>query len=247
MKNKMENRQTKSNSNESLPTTTQRNSTQRQSLQPNNSLDPFTSQDSNVSFQDIQNETSHLSPLTFDFFRPRQSLLRPNFRPQTIPIFVSNQNPDLNFLSPYSLQSLPSQNLYNLSVGSYNFWNTESFLQNITQYNPLSPYFVRSFASQATAPFIPTSRFQALPFTSISPVSLPPITSFDSSISVMKPLTTPSSSSTEVPDSDKLPLKTNAEIVTISIPVQTEPTEVCIIIKKALNFFVFKYYFNLQA
>src|SRR6266542_7101087 len=131
MKNKMENRQTKSNSNESLPTTTQRNSTQRQSLQPNNSLDPFTSQDSNVSFQDIQNETSHLSPLTFDFFRPRQSLLRPNFRPQTIPIFVSNQNPDLNFLSPYSLQSLPSQNLYNLSVGSYNFWNTESFLQNI--------------------------------------------------------------------------------------------------------------------
>ncbi|CAG8455931.1 13833_t:CDS:2 [Funneliformis caledonium] len=229
----MENRQNMSNSNEPSHNTTQRNSTQQsQPLQLNNSLEPcynptfFTLQGSNISVQDIPSEIPHLGPFTFDFFRHRQPLLRSNFRPQIVPIFHSS---DLNFFSPYSLQSLPNQNLNNLS-----------FLQNIEpprfiQYNSLSPHFIRRVddtsllpvTSQVTTPFIPTSRFRALPFTTISPVSLPSVASLESSI-VLEPLDLAISSSTiRLPTSttSNEGLTESANMVTISIPVQTEPTD----------------------
>src|SRR3954452_1728040 len=200
----MDNRQIMPNSNEpsSTLTTTQPNFTQpSQFLQPDNFLNPFYNQSSftlcgpNNSLQNIQSETTHLNSLTFDFFRPQQPLLRSNFnniRPQTVPTLFPNQNSNLN----------------NLSVGSCNFWNTESLLQNIERtisqstpqfipYNAFSPHIIRrvavpdllSVTSQETIPFISTPHFRALPFASTS-VSLPPIASFDS---IMAPLTIPDS------------------------------------------------------
>jgi hypothetical protein len=96
-------------------------------LQPNNSLDPqsfLTLRGLNNRYN--QSEISHLNSLNFDFVRPQQLSLRSNFnfltnniRPQTIPIFASNQHSIINFLNP--LHSF-NQNVNNLSVESRNFW-----------------------------------------------------------------------------------------------------------------------------
>jgi hypothetical protein len=232
----MDNRQIIPNFNEPLSTltTTQPNSMQpSQFLQPDIFLNPFYNQSfftlrgPNNNLQDIQSETSHLN---FDFFRLQQPLLRSNFNNTAVPIFVSNQNSNLNFLSP--LQYPYNQNLNsNLSVVQ-NIERTIS--QSTPRFIPYDAFSLRrvavsdmlSVTSQETIPFIPASRFRALPFTSVPSVSLPPIASFDS---IMEPLTIPYSSSpilTEVPsinpDSDETP---DDNIITISVSVQTEPTE----------------------
>ncbi|CAI2170625.1 12892_t:CDS:2 [Funneliformis geosporum] len=211
-----------SNSDDPSHITTQRNSTQQNSLNPFHNSTFFTLP-SDISSQDIPSETPHLSPLTF---RHRQSLLQPNFSPRVVPIFVSSPNSDLNFLCPYSLQRLPSQNLNNLSFLQNIERNNSQSTPRFIQYNSLSPHFIRRVDNNTTL-FIPTSRFRALPFATISPVNLPSLASFESS-TMLEPLALANPSSTirlptsttsnEVSDRDDIRVK-------ISIPVHTEPTD----------------------